>query len=57
MRLAESFLASGHTASDGGDSHVVTVHVDAEVLTAGGNGRCKLEDRAAIVAEVVCRPL
>jgi hypothetical protein len=34
---------------------VVTVHVDAQVLAAGGEGRCELDDGPALAAETARR--
>ncbi len=55
VAVAESFLASDQRDHHGGDRHLVTVHVDAEVLAAGGDGRCELDDGPAIAAEVARR--
>ncbi len=55
VSVAESFVASDHSGGHAGDSHLVTVHVDAEVLTAGAEGRCELDDGPAIAAEVARR--
>ncbi len=55
VAMSESFLASENGDRHGGDRHLVTVHVDAEVLAAGGEGRCELDDGPAIVAEVARR--
>ncbi|MBW3549022.1 MAG: HNH endonuclease [Actinobacteria bacterium] len=55
VAVAESFLASDQGDRHGGDRHLVTVHVDAEVLAAGGEGRCELDDGPAIAAEVARR--
>jgi hypothetical protein len=52
--MAESFLVSGAKAAGGG-RHVVTVHVDAQVLAAGGEGRCELDDGPAVAAETARR--
>ncbi|MBW3643820.1 MAG: HNH endonuclease [Actinobacteria bacterium] len=53
--MAESFLASGPTSGAGSDRHLVTVHVDAEVLTGDGDGRCELEEGPALAAETARR--
>ncbi len=53
--MAESFLASGPTSGGARDRHLVTVHVDAEVLAADGEGRCELEEGPALAAETARR--
>ncbi|MGI9121059.1 MAG: DUF222 domain-containing protein [Acidimicrobiales bacterium] len=53
--MAESFLATGPKAGTGGDRHLVSVHVDAEVLGSDADGRCQLEDGAALAAETARR--
>ncbi len=55
VAVSESFLASERSGGHGGDRHLVTVHVDAEVLAADAEGRCELDDGPAIAAEVARR--
>ncbi|HKZ74801.1 MAG TPA: DUF222 domain-containing protein [Steroidobacteraceae bacterium] len=49
--LAESFLAHGACAANGGDRNQIIVHVDAETLRHGCAGRCELEHGPALAAE------
>jgi hypothetical protein len=53
--LAESFLAHGAAAMNGGDKHQVVVHVDAETLRDRTAGRCELDDGPSIAAETARR--
>jgi hypothetical protein len=49
--IAESFLATGPAAQNGGDRHQIVVHVDAETLEHKRAGRCELEDGPSVSAE------
>jgi hypothetical protein len=40
---------------NGGDKHQIVVHVDAETLSAGGAGRCEIEDGSSIAVETARR--
>ncbi|MGI9118525.1 MAG: DUF222 domain-containing protein [Acidimicrobiales bacterium] len=53
--MAETFLAAGPKAGTGGDRHLVSVHVDAEVLATDADGRCQLDDGPALAAETARR--
>ncbi len=55
VAMAERFLATGEHAARSGDHHLVTVHVDAEVLAGDAEGRCELEDGPALAAETARR--
>ncbi len=55
VAMAESFLASENGGGHGGDRHLVTVHVNAEVLAADAEGYCELDDGPSIAAEVARR--
>jgi hypothetical protein len=54
--LAESFLAHGSVALQGGERQQIVVHVDAETLAHTHAGRCELEDGPGVSAET-CRRL
>ena len=58
-QVAESFLAHGLAAMNGGDRHQIVVHVDAETLQgsdpAGSSSCCELEHGPAIPAETLRR--
>ena len=49
--IAESYLAHGAEALNGGDRHAVTLHVDAAALQSGDSGRCELEDGPVLPLE------
>jgi hypothetical protein len=54
-RMAESFLANGAHALASGERHHVVVHVDAQTLRDGCNGRCEHEDGPALAVETARR--
>ena len=54
MAVAETMLAHGRAARDGGDRYQAVVLVDAAVL-AGGEGRCHLDDGPALPADTALR--
>ncbi|HKZ73636.1 MAG TPA: DUF222 domain-containing protein, partial [Steroidobacteraceae bacterium] len=49
--IAESFVAQGSDALQGGERHQIVVHVDAEALRDRCAGRCELEEGPALAAE------
>ncbi len=53
--LAESFLAHGAEAMNGGERHQVVIHVSAETLRDSTAGRCEIEDGPSLPAETVRR--
>jgi hypothetical protein len=53
--LAESFLAHGAAALNGGERHQIVVHVEQAALRPPGSGRCELEDGPAIPGETARR--
>jgi Domain of unknown function (DUF222) len=53
--LAESFLEHGPGALNGGDRHLVTVHVAAETLRHKEAGCCEFEEGPSIAAETARR--
>jgi hypothetical protein len=57
VAMAETVLANGYHPANGGDRHVVNVHVDAATLagTDDGQGRCHLEDGPALPADTAAR--
>jgi len=54
-RMAESFLAHGTHALSAGDRNQVVVHVDAQTLRDGSDGRCEHEDGPSLAAETARR--
>jgi hypothetical protein len=54
-RIAESFLAHGAHTLASGERHHLVVHVDAETLRDGGNGRCEHEDGPSLAVETARR--
>jgi Domain of unknown function (DUF222)/HNH endonuclease len=54
-RIAESFLKHGLEALAPGDRQQIIVHVDAQVLSEGGAGRCEFEGGPAMAAETARR--
>jgi hypothetical protein len=53
--LAESFLARGADALNGGERHQIVLHVDAETLKDSVAGRCEFDDGPAMAAETARR--
>ena len=53
--LAESFLAHGAEALNGGERHQIVVHVDEVTLRQRHSGRCELEDGPAVPVETARR--
>lgn len=53
--LAESFLDHGPAALNGGDRHLVTVHVAAETLRHKTAGCCEFEEGPSMAAETARR--
>ena len=53
--MAERVFESGDALALSPDRHEVVVHVEADVLTDGGAGRCEIEHRTAIAAETARR--
>jgi hypothetical protein len=54
-RIAESFLAHGAHVLSSGDKHQLVVHVDAQTLREGCDGRCEHEDGPSLAVETVRR--
>jgi hypothetical protein len=54
-RIAESFLAHGVEALTSGERHHVVVHVDAETLRDGSDGRCEHEHGPSLAVETARR--
>jgi hypothetical protein len=54
-RIAESFLAHGAHALASGERHHLVLHVDAETLRDGCNGRCEHEDGPPLAVETARR--
>ncbi len=54
-RIAESFLAHGAEALASGERHHVVVHIDAETLREGGDGRCEHEHGPPLPVETARR--
>lgn len=54
VAMAETMLAHGPAARDGGDRYQAVVLVDAAVL-AGGQGRCHLDDGPALARDTALR--
>ncbi len=54
-RIAESFLKHGLEILAPGERQQIIVHVDAQVLSEGGAGRCEFEDGPAMAAETARR--
>ena len=55
VMMAESVLAHGAEAMTGGDKHQIVIHVDAETLQQGHDGRCEIEEGPSIAAETARR--
>jgi hypothetical protein len=53
--MAETMLAHGPAARDGGERYQAVVLVDADVLGGAGEGRCHIEDGPALAAETAAR--
>ncbi|WP_414717553.1 DUF222 domain-containing protein [Steroidobacter sp.] len=53
--MAETFLAQGPAALNGGDRQQIVVHVDAETLQDSVAGRCQFEHGPSVSAETVRR--
>ena len=53
--MAERVFESGDAPALSPDRHEIVVHVEAEVLSNGGAGRCEIEHRTAIAAETARR--
>ena len=53
--MAERVFESGDTPALSPDRHEIVVHVEADVLSNGGAGRCEIEHRTAIAAETARR--
>lgn len=54
-RIAESFLKHGAQALSGGERHQIVVHVDAQALRDGCEGRCELENGPSLPVETARR--
>ena len=53
--MAERLFESGDAPALSPDRHEIVVHVEADVLSNGGAGRCEIEHRTAIAAETARR--
>ena len=53
--MAERVFEPGDAPALSPDRHEIVVHVEAEVLSNGGAGRCEIEHRTAIAAETARR--
>jgi hypothetical protein len=53
--IAESFMAHGSKAMNGGDRHQIVLHIDAETLQHKVAGCCEIEDGPSIAAETARR--
>ena len=53
--IAESFLAHGAEALNGGERQQIVVHVDQAVLRSAASGRCAMDDGPAIPVETARR--
>jgi hypothetical protein len=53
VAMAESYLANGPAARD--ERYPVMLHVDDDVLTDDGDGRCELDDGPAVSADTARR--
>ncbi|MDD9980175.1 MAG: DUF222 domain-containing protein, partial [Gammaproteobacteria bacterium] len=53
--MAERMFESGDAPALSPDRHEIVVHVEADVLSNGGAGRCEIEHRTAIAAETARR--
>jgi hypothetical protein len=53
--VAESFMAHGSKALNGGDRHQIVLHIDAETLQHKVAGCCEIEDGPSIAAETARR--
>ena len=53
--MAERVFESGDAPALAPDRHEIVVHVEADVLSNGGAGRCEIEHRTAIAAETARR--
>ena len=53
--MAERVFESGDVPALAPDRHEIVVHVEADVLSNGGAGRCEIEHRTAIAAETARR--
>ena len=53
--MAERVFESGDAPALSPDRHEIVVHVEADVLSNGGAGRCEIEHRTAIAAETARR--
>ena len=53
--IAESFLAHGAEALNGGERQEIVLHVSAETLTSRSGDRCEIEDGPAIPVETARR--
>ena len=53
--MAERLFEPGDAPALAPDRHEIVVHVEAEVLSNGGAGRCEIEHRTAIAAETARR--
>ncbi len=53
--IAESFLAHGAEALNGGDKHQIVVHVSADTLRHAHAGCCEIEEGPSIAAETARR--
>jgi hypothetical protein len=54
-RIAESFLANGAQALASGERHHLIVHIDAETLREGCDGRCEHEHGPSLAVETARR--
>jgi hypothetical protein len=53
--IAESFMAHGSKAMNGGDRHQIVLHIDADTLQHKVAGCCEIEDGPSIAAETARR--
>jgi hypothetical protein len=53
--MAESFLKHGIESLSGADRHQIIVHVDADTLADGCEGRCEIEEGPSMAAETARR--
>ena len=53
--MAETMLAHGPAARDGGERYQAVVLVDADVLAGAGDGRCHIDDGPGLAAETATR--
>jgi Domain of unknown function (DUF222) len=53
--IAESFMENGPASMNGGDRHLISVHVSAETLRHKEAGCCEIEESPSIAAETARR--